>query len=506
MKLKYIHKVNLLLVAIVLLISACYKDKGNYDYETINSITVTDSAAASKIYLFHDDTLKLNPTVNQTLPTSDLSYLWFVYNNSTNSAYNLPRDTIATTKNLSHIIKSDIFVLGEVYKLTLKVTDNITGVSSFILYDLEISNKYGTGWLLLENNNDKGDFSMVLPNNTAERNLYSLLNTGSTLGKPVSITSSPFSVTDDLSTPNRRIYIQTENDAIELNNLTLTKKFDIGYLFFAKPQIVKPGFIGWTGYLSGTTLYQRIGLAVNNGLVHTNMVGGFPGIKKWGEALPNPDGKYDYEVAPFFAGATIYSPTYTNVVYDKKYKRFYSIGTNALVAFSPSAGTHFDFNNVGLDFIALDSSNITNQYNAVLKDGSTAYLLQFKTVAATGDPVVSVGKTLMNAAGIATATSVASSTITPHIFYSAANELYRYESTSNTYLKAYSFAANENVTAIDYQKFVPGTGNQRLVVATWNGTEGKFYYFDISTLGTLSTNYTNVFTGFKKIIDIAYKY
>ena len=494
------------LVAITFFVSACYKDKGNYDYIDVNKLTISDSTANNRLFLFHDDTLKLSPKIDQTIPTDDFSYLWFVYNNSPNSSYTLPRDTIARTKSLSHIIKSDIFVLGENYKLTYKVTDNKTGISSFILYDLTISNKYGTGWLLLEDNGGKSDFSMVLPNNSAEHNLYTLLNPGSTLGKPVSITSSPFSVTDDLSAANKRIYIQTENDAIELNNLTLTKKFDLGYLFFAKPQVVKPSFVGWTGYLSGTALYQRIGLAVNNGQIHTNMVGGFPGIKKWGEALPNPEGKYDYDVAPFFAGATIYSPTYINVTYDKKYKRFYSIGTNALVAFSPSAGTHFDFNNVGLDFIALDSSNVTNQYNAVLKDGSTPYLLQFKTVAATGDPVVSVGKTVMNAPGIVNAKSVAGSTLTPHIFYAVDNKLYKYETTSNTYEDAFTFASNESITVIDYQKFAPETGNQRLVVATWNGTESRFYYFDISNVGKLGTSYTNVFTGFKKIVDIAYKF
>ncbi len=495
------------MLAGVVLLTACYKDKGNYNYTQVNKITVTDAKAASRMFLFQGDMLQLNPAVQQSIPSDDLSYLWFVYNNSTNSDYTLPRDTIARTLNLNHKITGDIFVLGENYRLTLKVTDNKTGISSFVLYDITISNKYGMGWLLFEEKGNGNDLSIVLPDNTAEYNIYSMLNPSAPLaGKPVSITASSFSVTDDLSTPNKRIYLQTENDAIELNNLTLTKKFDIGYLFFARPSIVKPTYIGWTAYISGTAPYQRMGVAINNGQMHTNLVGGFPGAKKWGNALPNPNGVYDYDIAPYFAGATTSSPTYPIVVYDKKYKRFYTVGANALTAFPAAASNHFDMNNVGMDLLMLDSSNVANQYNAVVKDATTPYLLQFKTITTTADPVATVGKTAMNAPGIMNTKYIAASTLTPHIFYATGNKVYKYEVTSNTNAEAFSFPANESVTAIDYQKAIPGTTQQRLVVATWNGSQGKLYYFNISAVGALGDNYTNVFSGFNKIVDLAYKY
>ena len=506
MKKLYIKNSHFLFLAAVLLLSACYKDKGNYAYQEINRITVVDPAAGSRIYIYQGDTLKLNPVVNQTFPSDDLSYAWFVYNNSSNSVYTMPRDTIARTPNLSYKVTGDIFVLGENYRLTVKVTDNKTGVSSVRQYDLTISNKYGSGWMFLEEKGNGADMSMILPDNTAEHSIYSLLNPSSPLGKPVSITSSQFNVTDDMSTPNKRIYIQTENDAIELNNLTLTKKFDIGYLFFMKPQVVKPTYIGWAAYIYGAAPFQRIGIAINNGQVHTNLVGGFPGIKKWGEAITNPDGLYDYNIAPFIAGSTGYSATYPVVVYDKKYKRFYSVGPNALAAFPAAASTVFDMNNVGMDILMLDSSNVVDRYNAVMKDGSTPYLLQFRTAVTTGDPVATITKTAMNAPGIVNAAALASSTLTPHIFYGTANELYKYETSSDTYSNIYSFPAGENVTKMDYQRSVPGAGQQRLVVTTWNGTEGKVYFFDISPVGDLGGSYTDVFDGFDKIIDLAYKY
>lgn len=503
---QYIKNINLILLVATLLLSACYKDKGNYDYHDVNEITVADPVAASRIYIYQGDTLKLTPAISQTIPSDDLSYAWFVYNNSSNSEYTLPRDTISRERNLSHKITGDIFVLGENYRLTLKVTDNKTGISSFRQYDLTISNKYGSGWMFLEEKGGEGDMSMILPDNTVEHSVYSLLNPSSPLGKPVSITSTSFNITDDLSAANKRIYIQMESDAIELNNLTLTKKFEIGYLFFARPQVVKPAYIGWTAYLSGVNPFQRMGIAINNGQVHTNLVGGFPGIKKWGEAIVNPAGVYDYDIAPFIAGATGYSATYPVVVYDKKYKRFYSVGANALAAFPAAASTVFDMNNVGMDLLLLDSSNVVDRYNAVMKSGTVPYLLQFKTATTTADPVVTVATVEMNAPGIVDAPALASSTLTPHIFYAVGNKLYKYETTSNTYAEVYAFAGGESVTKMDYQKVDPTTGQQRLVVATWNGTESKVYFFTVSSVGDLGGTYTDIFGGFNKIIDFTYKY
>jgi hypothetical protein len=498
--------ISFALVTTLAFLAGCYKDKGNYDYTTINKIIVTDARAASRIFIFQGDTLKLSPTITQTIATEGLTYLWFAYNNSSNSPYNLPRDTISRVKDLNYVIDSRIFVLGEDYRLTLKVTDPKTSVSSFILYDLTISNKLGQGWMLFEEKaSGAGDLSMILPNNSIERNVYSSINPSAPLGKPVAINATSFSITDDLSSPGKRIYLLTENDGLELNALTMQKKFPFGYLYFAAPAVVKPTFQGWTAYLSGVNPFQRMGVAVNNGKVHVNLVGGFPGIKKWGEALSTPDGGFDYDIAPDIAGAAAFSATYPIVMFDKKYKRFYSVGTTRLASFPAAASTVFDMNNVGLDLLKLDSSNVSGVWNAVMKDATNPYLLQFKTAATAADPVITVSKVAINAPGLMNTKVISASTLTPHIYYSSGNTIVKYETTSNTTAEAFSFPAGENVTKLVYQKVVPGTGAARVVAATWNGTESKVYFFSVSAIGELGATYTNVFTGFAKIVDMAYK-
>ncbi len=506
MKRNNISHTSFILVICLALLAGCYKDKGNYDYNAINKITVTDDRSATRIFIYQGDTLKLSPTVTQTMPVEGLTYLWFANRNSQGTGGMTSRDTIAREKNLNYVIDSRIFTLGEDYRLTVKVTDPKTGVSSFLFYELTISNKLSQGWMLFEEKaNGNGDLSMILPNNSIERNVYSSINPSAPLGKPVAINATTFNVTDDLSTTGKRIYMLTENDGIELNALTLQNKFPFGYLYFAAPSVVKPTFQGWTAYLSGVNLNQRMGVAVNNGKVHVNLVGGFPGIKKWGEALSTPDGGFDYEMAPEIAGAASFSPTYPIVMYDKKYKRFYSIGTTKLASFPAAASTVFDMNNVGLDLLRLDSSNVSGVWSAVMKDATTPYLLQFKTLATAADPVITVLKTAINAPCIINSKAIVASTLTPHIYYASGNTIAKYETTSNTSIVTYSFAAGENVVKMVYQRVVPAVGGASLVVATWNGTESKVYFFNVSAVGDLGATYTNVFTGFAKIADMTYK-
>ncbi|MGE9313448.1 PKD-like family lipoprotein [Niabella sp. CJ426] len=100
MKADFIKYIQASLLLITLALTGCYKDKGNYDYNEINQIRVVDAKALQRIYVNQGDTLRLTPELVQTIPSNDLSYAWFMYNNSPNSSYVMPRDTIAHTREL----------------------------------------------------------------------------------------------------------------------------------------------------------------------------------------------------------------------------------------------------------------------------------------------------------------------------------------------------------------------------------------------------------------------
>ncbi|WP_343303732.1 PKD-like family lipoprotein [Chitinophaga niabensis] len=495
-------KANLTIICILtVLFSSCYKDKGNYTYAELNKLQITDTYGAVNVPITFGDTLKINPKITQTTAPNEenLTFEWMVFDNSPASSYNLPKTVIATTRNLAVKITEPPFSLGQNYRLTYKVTDKRTGVSSFLFYNLTIINKYAQGWMFLEDKAGVGDFSMILPNGSVERNVYSSLNAANPMGKPVKLEITPFQITDDLSPSSKKIYLLTETDGMELSYQTMLKKFNYGYLFYAAPSIVKPARHTWASSSTGVNLSGSLGVAINDGKLHTNLVGGFPGSKKWGASLLTPAGNQNYTLAPYVAGGT----TYTVTVYDALNKRFYSAGGTVLNAFPGAASTVFDMNNVGMDLLYMDSANVVREYNCVFKDETnTPWLLKFKTVATTAAPAITLLKTQMSAPDIVNMTAAASSTLTPHIYYGVGNKLYKYETTSNITVPQFTFPAGETVIKMKFNRVPAGTS--QLVAVTWTGTESKVYFFDVSAVGDFTT-YTNVYSGFARIVDLGYK-
>ena len=63
---------------LLLTLTSCQEDKGNYTYRNINEISVTGIAATKTVTQF--SILGMSPVINQTMPVSadDLEYLWYV--------------------------------------------------------------------------------------------------------------------------------------------------------------------------------------------------------------------------------------------------------------------------------------------------------------------------------------------------------------------------------------------------------------------------------------------
>jgi hypothetical protein len=111
-------------------------------------------------------------------------------------------------------------------------------------------------------------------------------------------------------------------------------------------------------------------------------------------------------------------------------------------------------------------------------------------------------KVQMDAPGILNMTGIASSTLTPHIYYAVGGTINRYETTSNTTVQKFTFPAGETVTQLKYKRNQV-TGSELLAI-TWDGTQGRVYFFDLNTVGDF-TNYRVKYEGFSRIVDIALK-
>jgi len=517
MKLTYKYIFTTIGISMVLFLGSCYKDKSNNGLTEINKIIVSDPLAANVNTVFQGQVLTLKPTLAPSLQGKLLEYSWLQYSSNGQISLAAPRTTIADDYELTLPIAPDEYILGEPYVLRFAVKDVESGVSYYLNYNILVGNRYGNGWVVLEDKAGKGDLSFIFPDSTVEHNVYTSRNPTAIITGPKKLELTPFSVSDGVSSSGKRLYILADNGSQEYDYVTMLKKFDYSFEFFIAPAVIKPQLLTWLSATVpvGTGRQGNLGIIINNNKAHSNLIGGFPGVKKWGDIALTPAGTQNYSLAPFVAGG----PNVASVVYDNTSKRFYNI-----VAFSatPVAGsltqfantvnsTAFDMNNVGMTEIFQDSADVVHNYNAVMRsDDNQPYLFRFKTVnTSTATPNLSVSKTLMNAPGILNYTAAAGSTNTSHIYYSTGNVLTRYEVSSNSIVESYSFPASEQITAIKFAKYNFNDKSTvklaRLVVATWNGTEGKLYYFALAQSGAFGA-YTKQFSGFGKIVDMAYKY
>lgn len=499
---KRIHNIYFTLLAALLLVTAssCYKDKGNYDYHDINkvSLALDTVKAGATINVNQGDTLRFTPQIIQTMDKdeSKFTYEWMIFDNTATSDYNLPQTVVSTSRNLGVIIAEPNFTLGKRYRLQYKVTDTVTRVINFFAINVNVVNRYGTGWMVLEDLPNGGDYSMILPGDVVEHKVFAQFNPGIPMGtgSPLRLDISPYTVSDAITTgyDGKRIYVIHPNNGIEIHYQNMKKMYDINNLFFNPPAILKPQTVTWfnqSGYAGAT-----IGMTVSDGKVYIAELGGYPGAKKFGGALLTATNTDDYTATPWIASGLTYP-----IIYDSRNKRFHIVRPTKLDNFPDTVSTVANLNNLGMELVHMDESNVARAHNVILKDNAGVRQLLRITFSASTYVLTSFLQT-MNAPDINNATAFASTTGSPHIFYSVGNLLYKYETTSNTTVPAFTFPASESIV-----KIVCRAGTEMLV-ATWNGTTGKVYKFSITATGAITGNtFTNEYTGFGKVIDMRYK-
>ena len=122
------------------LMSSCYEDKGNYDYEQMNDITVEIPLESSDCVL--GDVLKIIPELKFSTgkETENLTYLW-----------TFDGQEIATERVLNWTVDKD----GKYKDLRLAVKDQTTGVTYFGSALLSVISPYTTdGWVTLSAKED----------------------------------------------------------------------------------------------------------------------------------------------------------------------------------------------------------------------------------------------------------------------------------------------------------------------------------------------------------------
>lgn len=477
---------------LMIVTGGCYKDKGNYSYVNIDTVRIGYDAKGKDYTVLQFDTLRIKPVITLSAGSTEaiLKYEWSARAvDPSLASQNFPITVLSQQRNLDTAIS----LVPTNYVITYKITDTVTGISSFLFYNLSVTSSFSEGWLLMEQVGGSGDVAVITSSGKLLDKAYSGVN-GTTLPADV----KRVEVAAQLSP--QEIYLTAENSAVEVSPVSFGKIKSFTDWFFYPPAVTKPQL---NRYLTDNS--SNCGVAINNGLVHIRRFGGFPPPVRFGAELLL-DGNTSYKMAPYTVMGNFASALYMAAFYETTGKRFiglrgaaYGIDGNLVHFNAPDASAAFDPDNVGMDMLYMGASRETGIYNAVMKSGTDAYLLQLNLNVAQSARL----KQKMNAPGAADMTAVTSSLQLDYIYYAVGNKVYMYEIGPNTASVIYEFPAGENVTTllIDADK-----SPADILATTWNGTLGKAYVFNLAVTGKFANDtYTARYEGLGKVVSTKYK-
>ena len=142
-------KMSIYIIAILLLFS-CNEDKGNYDYENINTLSVS----LDELYSFRlekDTTVTITPRLTQSLQEdkNNLRYVWLHSTTNHNFYGHGSFDTVGIEENLRFHIDPEDKKLKYDHYFRLNVYDSLTGIEYPVNTTVKLVKPYDGCWMLL---------------------------------------------------------------------------------------------------------------------------------------------------------------------------------------------------------------------------------------------------------------------------------------------------------------------------------------------------------------------
>lgn len=480
------------MLAALIVLTSCYKDKGNYAYHTINdvaAITPADTFSVTRL-----DTLKINPEI-KGLDPGRVRFEWRV-DPVADPAEPLGIGKIVVLSRQRNFNEQITLKAGTLYyNLDLVMIDTVTGVSYFKHLYLQVTTAFQTGWMLLEQ--DGGgytDIGFITPENKVFHNVYSAANPA----KPLPSSSRKIISLSNVGLLGSLVMVYFDNEGYNLDNTTLQVIGKYSALFFSPPAVIQPQ------NMIKPSLFSYGPYTFSAGKVYA--LNGIYGSTLFGAAFTQPDG-LGYNVTPYVAGGL----SYGGIFFDQANHRFVYDGggtSTALKTFPTNNSMAFDLNKVDKKMLTMKAGMgwdlwPDNWYAVFKNEGDDSCFLY--TVNANGNlttaPVAAGMQAILNSPNVQRSPDYLFSNTVKQMYYAADNQLYVYDMAANQARVVYQFQPGEIITAMQMQ-------NGTITVATYNGSAGGGTVYDlpISSTGDISGNtYTRKGTGFEKIINLTFK-
>ena len=156
---------RLIYILALLLFVSCYDDKGNYDYEDINTVAVELDELYS-VRLDKDTTLTIVPRLSQLLQKDDenLSYVW-LYSTINHNFYGLADregfDTVSIEPSLRFHIDPEEKNLKYEHFFRLNVFDKVTGIEYPVNTTIKLIKPYDGTWMVLHSKNGQTELGSI---------------------------------------------------------------------------------------------------------------------------------------------------------------------------------------------------------------------------------------------------------------------------------------------------------------------------------------------------------
>lgn len=454
--------INIIILSALLIgISSCYKDKGNYDYDAALEISI-DSIQKSYITYTFVDTLKITPTISPS--NSEYDCWWGVY--PTNVQQSVALDTICYSRDLEF----PITLAPGTYSLVFCAKEKVTGVAQIVETPLTTLTSLSKGWYVLRTQDGYTDFDLFTGTDKIE-NVIAANNDGRNLkGEARAVAHlTRYKSWDDESSRYANvntIFALSSEDmaAIRVDEGTIIHTFED--MFFEAPEIVLPQDVFGGDmdifFMNNGKIYSIYNMMANSG--------------RFGEAKTGNYSLSSYRIYDVFSNP---------LLYDENSCSFCSANSTdtELIPFAGKA------NDMNADLLFMGPTSYGAYALMKMKQEDRYLMLNLDTYAyAYSDPILSCD-TLENTIEIVHADHWASSTINQIIYYSQENNIYSCNIGAKYEIQLQvALPAQEKVTYMRHLTFNNTENNfNYLAVASHDGENYKVYLYEIQA-GKLQEN------------------
>jgi len=455
---------------------------------TTNQLTVeTDTISYTVVAL---DSLKINGTITATQPGHSYSYQWKAW-----SQLGTDVTILSTEKDLN--IKVTLAPLNY-YFLEYVVKDETTGVSFFApLMRLTVQPGFYEGWLVSSNKNNNGMLSFIRNDDVLFLSPAEDINEKTYNGEAISAFSSVDFFASFSGLTAQIMYI-TKEGAYRFDATSFLEMKGGADLFESKKtNFSASAFQGFSGIYTDQLL-------IDEGEIYGAYGGS--GTITFSESIPG-----DYYAFPYLF--LLGGAANNMAVYDNKNKRFLNVASQTK-SLSVMTGTgSYPVDNVGKTMIAADFGPGV-EYFCVMYDETTGKYYIYSLKGSVSSNNAGINQEILNSPELNTATSFATSSLLPHMYYASGNKIYLYDINANSSSLVYTFPDGVIIKDMEMFKYPrkqialqnDPLYNKRLVVGVDNGANGEVYYLDLTDLGAVLNNtYSQKFTGFGQIVHLNYR-